>query len=104
MKTPLFFKILPIVFPAIGAALFSCESNVSNSAKTNVSLSVVDSINVKFLGNLKLEGYDPFSDQYLLSNDGMTPILEINPNGDILRDFKISQEGPDARSVMKVLT
>ena len=93
MTAPHFSKTLPLSFLIIGPTLFSCDTNVSDSAEKNVSLSVVDSINVEFLGNLKLEAYNPVSDQYLLSNDGMSPILEVNSNGGIVRDFKISQDG-----------
>ena len=77
------------------AFLSSCSSERGKTAK-NISIVITDSINVDYLGDLNLKGYNPQSDQYLLTNMGMTPILEVDAEGRITRDHAISQDGPDA--------
>lgn len=77
------------------AISFGCNTGTSNS-DSGYSIKIVDSINVDYFGNLKLKDYDPNSDRYLLSNEGMIPILEVNSAGDIIGNFEVSHEGPDA--------
>ena len=77
------------------AFLSSCSSETDTTSK-NISIVITDSINVDYLGDLNLKGYNPQSDQYLLTNMGMTPILEVDAEGRITRKHTISQDGPDA--------
>src|SRR5690554_366674 len=77
------------------AFLSSCSSETDTTSK-NISIVITDSINVDYLGDLNLKGYNPHSDQYLLTNMGMTPILEVDAEGRITRKHTISQDGPDA--------
>jgi len=94
MKTSTSFDHLFIVNLAV-LFFISCKSNEEKSFP-KISITVSDSIKIDYLGNLKLEGYDPQSDQYLLSNEGMMPILEVDSEGKITRNHQISHEGPDA--------
>lgn len=76
--------------------IFSNCSPSKDKSVAKISIALSDSINVDYLGQLKLEGYDPTSDQYLLSNEGMMPILEVDSEGKVTRNHQISHEGPNA--------
>lgn len=83
------------MFSLVGFFFVCCKSDEEKSVP-KISIEVTDSINVDYLGILQLEGYDPGSDKYLLSNDGLMPILEVSSKGEILRNHNISHEGPNA--------
>ncbi|WP_339904092.1 hypothetical protein [uncultured Cyclobacterium sp.] len=81
----------------VGLAL-SCNSPKENTAYRNFSITIRDSINIDHLDPLHLKGYDPESDNYLLSNAGIgiRQILRVNGNGAVIANFTIPEEGPNA--------
>lgn len=74
----------------------ACKSDRNNMEREDFQIVLADSINIDFLGNLKLKDYDPNLDKYLLSNEGMDPLLEVDYNGNIIYVYSISSEGPNA--------
>jgi len=80
----------------LSLAVAGCDRNKDQTEGKEYSISITDSIRVDFLGNLKLKDYHPQSDKYLLSNDGMDPILEVSNTGYIIRNYQTSSEGPNA--------
>ena len=92
---------LRILFPTVFATylLFSCQSN-SDKAVTDFRfrLDLVDSIQVEFLGEMRLQDYDPNLDQYLLVSDVSQHYLEVGSQGDIIHNVPLSTDGVDAVS------
>jgi len=95
MKT-LFFNYSLIYLLFCSLVYSSCTSSDSEVVKENYEIVLTDSIYIDFLGNLKLKDYDAHLDKYLLSNDGMIPILEVNSDGVILNTFQVKDDGPNA--------
>tara|TARA_R110001592_G_scaffold238127_1_gene497498 strand:- start:60625 stop:61815 length:1191 start_codon:yes stop_codon:yes gene_type:complete len=77
-----------------------CTAPRKDTAQRKFSFIVRDSINIENLDPLHLKGYDPESDQYLLSNAGIgiRQIFRVNDNGAIVSNFTIPEEGPNALS------
>lgn len=85
--------------PFFAAIIFSCNTKINQySTEKKYSIEVVDSINIDYLGNLNLMDYDSKSGNYLLSNLGMMPILEVDDTGKIVNNVVVSHEGPNAVS------
>lgn len=77
----------------------SCNSENSESEKpVELVLELSDSIQVDFLGEMRLQDYDPGSDQYLLVSDQSQTYLEVDTKGKIIHEVELSPDGLDAVS------
>ncbi|PZX50621.1 hypothetical protein [Algoriphagus chordae] len=78
-------------------AVFSCGRNSEKVAHPdNFSFELVDSIQVDFLGEMKLIDYDAKEDKYLLTTDFTEKYLEIDSEGNILREKDFTTDAKDA--------
>ncbi|WP_026953200.1 hypothetical protein [Algoriphagus mannitolivorans] len=79
----------------------SCSPKKSDTnSKTELSLEVIDSIQVDFLGELRLQDYDANLDQYLLVNDMSQAYLEVSGDGKVVQNKVLSPEGLDRISMV----
>lgn len=78
--------------------LTSCHSGSSNSNENlTFSIEIKDSVTVDFLGDYKLQDFDPISEKYLLrDNQSNATYLEVNISGEILDEMALSTDGKDA--------
>lgn len=87
---------------ALGAvllALSSCGSEKVESEKpVELVFEISDSLQIDFLGEMRLQDYDPASDQYLLVSDQSQKYLEVDGQGKIAQDVTLSTDGIDAVS------
>lgn len=89
-------------FFALGTAILalgSCSSEKIESEKpVELVLEVSDSLQIDFLGEMRLQDYDPASDQYLLVSDQFQKYLEVDGQGKIVHEVELSPDGLDAVS------
>jgi hypothetical protein len=88
-------------FCVVGAilALSSCSSEKTKSEKPpELVLAVSDSLQIDYLGEMRLQDYDPGNDQYLLVSDQSQKYLEVDGQGKIVHDVTLSTDGIDAVS------
>ncbi|EPR69144.1 hypothetical protein [Cyclobacterium qasimii] len=92
LNSAVFFIILGLVL--------SCNGPKENTAQRKFSITVRDSINIDNLDPLQLKGYDPQSDNYLLSNAGIgvRQVFRVNEKGAIVSSYTIPEEGPNGLS------
>ncbi|HSI77449.1 MAG TPA: hypothetical protein VK957_16230 [Lunatimonas sp.] len=77
--------------------LAACSPQVDNSKSSDsFELSVVDSIQVDYLGNLFVMDYDSTSGLYLSRNNSTDEIVLFDDAGTIRGQFTFQQDGPDA--------
>lgn len=78
---------------------FSCSDQKSGSQqneKTNFILKLVDSVQVDFLGDMKLVDYDPKTERYLLATDYTEKYMEVDQHGEILTQKDFTADTKDA--------
>jgi hypothetical protein len=81
--------------------LASCNSKNSEPEKpVELALVLSDSIQVDFLGEMRLQDYVPASDQYLLVSDQAQKYLEVDAQGKIIQEVELSSDGLDAVSTV----
>ncbi len=79
--------------------LLSCSSEKTESeTPVELILMVSDSLQVDYLGEMRLQDYDPGSDQYLLVSDQSQKYLEVDGQGKIVHEVELSVDGLDAVS------
>lgn len=89
------FQILGLVF--LISLIFSCSDKKEDaSTEKKYSLMVTDSVQVDYLGEMRLIDFDSCSDKYLLATDTYNEYLEVDDSGDILNRNKFQTEGIDA--------
>lgn len=85
---------------AMGAAILalsSCNSEKTEAEKPlELVLAISDSLQIDYLGEMRLQDYDPGSDQYLLVSDQSQKYLEVDGQGKIVHDVELSVDGLDA--------
>lgn len=85
---------------AIGVLAFVLASCGVNSDKVNEPISfsfeITDSVQVDFLGEMLLMGYDSKLDKYLLSTEIFDEYLEVDKSGKILNHHELTPDGIDA--------
>lgn len=80
-------------------ALNSCNSEKPETEKPiELALVVSDSIQIDFLGEMRLLDYDSVGDQYLLVSDQSQKYLEVDAQGKIIHEVELSPDGLDAVS------
>ena len=81
----------------VALALFSCGGNSEKvNDPLNFSFEITDSVQVDFLGEMMLMGYDGKQDKYLLSTDAFDEYLEVNTSGEIRNHHELTPDGIDA--------
>ena len=81
----------------LAVVLFSCGGNTEEVNKPiNFSFEITDSVQVDFLGEMMLMGYDSKKDKYLLATDEFDEYLEVNDSGEILSQNELTPDGIDA--------
>ncbi|MFN3996650.1 hypothetical protein [Algoriphagus sp.] len=84
---------------AVLSALSSCGSEKVESDKpVELVFEISDSLQIDFLGEMRLQDYDHASDQYLLVSDQSQKYLEVDGQGKIVQDVTLSTDGIDAVS------
>jgi hypothetical protein len=74
----------------------SCGPKSPESSKAvSLALEVTDSIQVDYLGEMRLQDYDPGSDQYLLVSDLFQNYLEVGADGKVIQDKTLAEDGLD---------
>jgi len=82
---------------ALVCGFFSCGRTTTDDKKsTNFSFEVIDSVQINYLGEMKLIDYDPKLDKYLLTSDDYMEYMEVMETGEILTHHKLSFDGVDA--------
>lgn len=77
--------------------IFSCGGNSEKvNEPVNFSFELVDSVEVDFLGDLKLIDYDAKEDKYLLITSYSEEYLEVDKIGKILTHKEFTSDGLDA--------
>ncbi|SFU17538.1 hypothetical protein SAMN04489724_4668 [Algoriphagus locisalis] len=78
-------------------ALFSCGGNSEKvNEPFNFAFEITDSVQVDFLGEMMLMGYDGKENNYLLATDEFDEYLEVNESGEIVTHKKLTPDGIDA--------
>jgi hypothetical protein len=87
---------------ALGAAILTLSSCSSEKLKsenpTELVLEISDSLQIDYLGEMRLQDYDRASDQYLLVSDQSQKYLEVDGQGKIVHEVTLSTDGIDAVS------
>lgn len=85
------------VLGAVILALSSCSrEKVESENPSELVLELSDSLQVGFLGEMRLQDYDPAKDQYLLVSDQSQKYLEVDGQGKIVHEVELSVDGLDA--------
>lgn len=86
-----------LVLCAAALALFSCGGNPEEvNEPVNFSFEILDSVQVDFLGDMKLVDYDAKEDKYLLTTSYSEEYLEVDSNGKILTQKNFTTDAKDA--------
>ncbi len=91
---------LKIKFFVLGTAILalsSCSSEkVESENPVELVLEISDSLQIDFLGDMRLQDYDLANDQYLLVSDQSQKYLEVDGEGKIMNEVTLSPDGIDA--------
>lgn len=91
------FFIYQMTVGLLAISLFSCGGSSEKVNKPiNFSFEIADSVEVDFLGEMMLMGYDGKEDKYLLATDEFNKYLEVNESGEILNQNELTPDGLDA--------
>lgn len=86
-----------IAVGALAFVVFSCGGTSKKvNEPVNFSFEIIDSVQVDFLGDLKLIDYDAKEDKYLLTTSYSEEYLEVGNQGRILTHKKFTPDGLDA--------
>lgn len=78
-------------------SIFSCgERSQSDSAPITYSLEITDSIQVDYLGDMRLIDYDEEEDRYLILDNSNRIYLEVTEKGDVVNRNELSPDGLNA--------
>lgn len=87
---------------ALVFGLFSCGNNSSVSqveqASNSFSLELIDSVQIDFLGDMKLIDYDAQHEKYLISDNSGRNYLEVDDQGKVLNQNELRTDGLNAVS------
>ena len=89
-------KNFTLLLFVISITLASCKTENQEIATPIPTISLVDSIEVDYLGVMSPIDLDPETEKILLSNDSFYQFLEIDKEGKILDSGRLSVDGPDA--------
>ena len=86
-----------IVCVALLFSIFSCrERSRSHSSSGTYSLEIIDSIEVDYLGDMRLIDYDEREDKYLILDNSNRIYLEVSDKGDVVNRNELSPDGLNA--------
>lgn len=80
----------------LGILAACSQPNNNSNSSDSFELTVVDSIQVDYLGNLFVMDYDSTSGLYLSRNNGTEEIVLFDDAGTIRGNFTFQKDGPDA--------
>ena len=77
-------------------SLFSCgQGTQSDQESKTFVIEIMDSVQIDYLGEMKLLDYDPKSGKYLLATEEPREYLEVNDRGEILTHHEFNRDGID---------
>ncbi|MDR7129994.1 hypothetical protein J2X69_002341 [Algoriphagus sp. 4150] len=92
--------ILRITFLSITAlAIFSCSNRKTDAVKNediSFSFDIIDSVEIDYLGEMRLIDYDSELDKYLVVTDDFMEYMEVTQTGEVLTHHKLNPDGVDA--------
>lgn len=89
-------KNFTLLLLVISFSIASCKTENQENSTSIPTITLVDSMEVDYLGVVWLMDYDPQSEKLLLANDSYFQYLEIDRSGKILDSARLSSDGPDA--------